>query len=350
MIDVVEGGLRFRHPLIRSAVRQSARSRHRHSRHTRHWPTSSRSRAPALASRDASPSGPTRRSRGALERPRGCGAPPRRGDGGRRRRSSGRPISRPIQQRKGERLVRAAELAYELGDVESSAASSSRAEALELDSLEAARTRWLQQMISGDVWSRAGAAKTFVTIAKQMPRAGDADMALRSLVPIAHRCWWTPSRTRTRAVPRRHGREHRDVPTTTREFWRSWPSLIRRRRGRSSGAGSRREQAARSDRSRRRDVRRNRRREVGRLRLAAPLPRASGRGLREQGRLGLLTQALVHYAWAAMHTGDWEAAAAAVWRRQAGARYPPTAVRAHGRADRGASSPAPAGTTTRSRS
>ena len=37
------------------------------------------------------------------------------------------------------------------------------------------------------------------------------------------------------------------------------------------------------------------------------LARAVAR-LREQGRLGLLTQALVHYAWAAIYAGDWEAA------------------------------------------
>ena len=37
------------------------------------------------------------------------------------------------------------------------------------------------------------------------------------------------------------------------------------------------------------------------------LARAVAR-LREQGRLGLLTQALVHYAWAATYAGDWEAA------------------------------------------
>src|SRR6202011_963882 len=48
------------------------------------------------------------------------------------------------------------------------------------------------------VWVETGAAKTFVTIAQQMLDGGDADMALRSLVPIAHRCWWTKSQTRTR--------------------------------------------------------------------------------------------------------------------------------------------------------
>ena len=33
--------------------------------------------------------------------------------------------------------------------------------------------------------------------------------------------------------------------------------------------------------------------------------------LRAQVRLGPLTQALVHLAWAAVHTGEWEVAAAA---------------------------------------
>src|SRR5258708_5343538 len=33
--------------------------------------------------------------------------------------------------------------------------------------------------------------------------------------------------------------------------------------------------------------------------------------LREEGRLGLLAQALVHYAWTATHAGDWRAGEAA---------------------------------------
>ncbi len=50
---------------------------------------------------------------------------------------------------------------------------------------------------------------------------------------------------------------------------------------------------------------------AGDFRLGARfLGRAIDR-LREQGRLGLLTQALVHYAWAATHAGDWSAAAGA---------------------------------------
>ena len=69
---------------------------------------------------------------------------------------------------------------------------------MEVGSLELARSAWLQHMISGDVWVQPGAAKTFVAISTQMLSGGDADMALRSLVPIAHRCWWTRPRARTR--------------------------------------------------------------------------------------------------------------------------------------------------------
>src|SRR5271163_3572045 len=104
----------------------------------------------------------------------------------------------PEPVRKGERLVRAAEIAYELGLVETARSLLQQVEAVEVGSLELARSAWLQHMISGDVWVQSGAAKTFVEISRQMLAGGDADMALRSLVPIAHRCWWTRSRTRTR--------------------------------------------------------------------------------------------------------------------------------------------------------
>lgn len=54
------------------------------------------------------------------------------------------------------------------------------------------------QMISGNAWFEPGAAKTFVTIPQQMRDGGDADVALRALVSVAHRCWWTRPRPRTR--------------------------------------------------------------------------------------------------------------------------------------------------------
>jgi DNA-binding CsgD family transcriptional regulator len=211
--------------------------------------------------------------------------------------------------RQGERLVRAAELANDLGLVDVVRRLLLRAETLEVGSLEAARLAWLQQMLSGDVWFDT-ATKTFVAIAQQMLEGGDPDIALRSLVPIAHRCWWTRPQTRTRQYlvdtaegvgvadddPRLLAVIALAHPEATA------PSVLQR---------------------------------VGRMKLhevadpisamyvgiaaekagdfavgARFLARAVER-LREQGRLGILTQALVHYAWAATYAGDWKAAQAA---------------------------------------
>jgi len=210
-------------------------------------------------------------------------------------------------RRKGERLVRAAELVYDLGRVDVVSRLLRDAESLEVGPLEAARTAWLQQMISGDVWFDKGAAKTSVTIAQQLLAGGDSDAALRSLVPIAHRCWWTRSRARTRqyVVDAAEGIGFPDDdPRLLVVIALANPELtapsVRRRVARLSlqemadpvaamYVGIAAEKAG--------DF------EGGSRFLARAVER-----LREQSRLGLLTQALVHYAWAATYAGDWEAA------------------------------------------
>jgi hypothetical protein len=100
--------------------------------------------------------------------------------------------------KKGARLLGAAEIAYELGLVDVIRRLLPQAALLDLGPLEVARLAWLQQMISGTIWYEVGAARTFVTIAEQMRDGGDQDIALRSLIPIAHRSWWTRPQTRTR--------------------------------------------------------------------------------------------------------------------------------------------------------
>src|SRR5207245_4630389 len=102
-------------------------------------------------------------------------------------------------RRKGVRLVAAAETAYERDLVESARRLVDEATSFDLGGRDIARLAWFRQILSGSVWFESGAAKTFVTIAEQLRDGGDADMALRSLVPIAHRCWWTRTKTRTRA-------------------------------------------------------------------------------------------------------------------------------------------------------
>jgi DNA-binding CsgD family transcriptional regulator len=308
LIDVVGTEVHFRHPLVRSAVRQAA------------LPARALAMYGALADVVADPErqlwhramstvgfdeqiadaldehSAAARRRGAvtvaaaaLERAAALTADP---------------------QREGERLVRAAEVAYELGSVDVARRLLEQAAPLEVGSLEAARLAWLQQMISGDVWFEPGAAKTFVTIAQQMRDGGDADMALRSLVPIAHRCWWTRPRPRTRqyvvdtaesiGVPDDDPRLLAVIALAHPEV--TGPSVLRRI------AQIRLPDVADPLAAMHVGIAAEK---AGDFATGARFLARALEGLREQARLGPLTQTLVHYAWVATHTGDWQGAAAA---------------------------------------
>jgi DNA-binding CsgD family transcriptional regulator len=196
LIEIVDAELRFRHPLKRSAVRQAASPAQVLEMHAaladvvadperRLW-----HRAMAAVGCDEELAAALD-AHAAAARRRGAAA------------AAAAALERaatltPDPVRKGERLVRAAEVAYELGLVEIVRRVLRQVEAVEIGPLETARSGWLRLMISGDVWVQRGATKAFVEISRQMHDGGDTEMALRSLVPIAHRCWWTRPRTRTR--------------------------------------------------------------------------------------------------------------------------------------------------------
>jgi len=308
LMDVAGSELRFRHPLIRSALRQEASpaeivaayevlaaSVDDPERRLWHRAMSATGADEEIAAAlDDHATAARRRgavtvAAAALERAAALSADPRR---------------------KGERLVRAAEAAYELGLVDVARRLLHEGEPLELSSLESARLAWLRQMMSGDVWVEGGAAKTFVTIAQRMRDGGDTDLALRSLVPIAHRCWWTRTRTTTRqyvvdaaeemGVPDDDPRLLVVIGLAHPEV--TGPSVLRRIAPMklhevadpldAMYIGVAAEKAGDFP--------------LGERFLAHAVER-----LDEQGTLGTLTQALVHYAWVAVHTGEWETAAAA---------------------------------------
>jgi DNA-binding CsgD family transcriptional regulator len=305
LVEIAEGRLSFHHPLVRSAVRQAAPPAQVVAMYTtlagvvsdperRVWHRAmaavdvDEEIAAALEAQAATAwgRGALSAAAAALERAAALSADP---------------------QLKGDRLLRAAEIAYELGLTEVAGRMVTEAQQLGLGAPEAARLSWLQQMISGDVWREAGATKVFVTIAREIADAGDVDMALRSLVPIAHRCWWTPTRAKTRSylvdaamgigVPD-------DDPRLLAVIALADPEAT----------GSR----VRDQISRKRPHETVDPRAAMYIGVAAEkagdlvtgetfLSRAIV-GLRDHGQLGMLTQALVHHAWVAVHTGDWEAA------------------------------------------
>jgi ATP/maltotriose-dependent transcriptional regulator MalT len=125
-------------------------------------------------------------------------------------------------------------------------------------------------------------------------------------VPIAHRCWWTRSRARTRQyvvdTAERIGFAPDDprllVVIALADPESTAPSVLRRAAHvqhdiadpvAAMYLGIAVEKAGDAA--------------AGSLLLARAVDR-----LREQSTLGMLTQALVHYAWAATYAGDWQAA------------------------------------------
>ena len=308
LVEVIDGEVGFRHPLIRSAVRQAAGHRQRQATYAalatvvddperRLWHRAMAAEGPdeeiATAldehARAARRRGAVTVAGAALERAAALTADP---------------------HRKSSRVVAAAEVAYELGLADAVRRVLQQAERLDLDPLDAARLAWLQQMVTGNVWSEAGAARTLVTIAEQMRGGGDPDMALRSLVPIAHRCWWTRTRTRTRqylvdtatsmGLPDDDPRVLAVIaladPEMTGASVRERVAHLRLHEVADPVAAMNVGIAAEK---------------AGDFSAGARFLAHAVDGLREQVRLGPLTQALVHLAWAAMHNGDWGVAAAA---------------------------------------
>ena len=308
LVAVSDTDVRFRHPLIRSAVRQAAKPAQLHAMYG------------ALAEVVADPErGLWHRAMAAVGPDAALAQALDEHAASARRRGAVTVAAAALERAaaltadplsKGERLVRAAEIAYDLGLVDVARRLLTESEPLDVGPLEKARLAWLAQMITGDVWSEPRAAKTFVTIAEQMRDGGDGDLALRSLVPVAHRSWWTRTRPRTRqylvdtaesmGVPDDDPRLLAVIalanPEVTGEAVRRRLSGIRRRDATEPVDAVYLGIAAEKS---------------GDFAAGVAFLARGVERLREQGRLGLLTQALVHYGWAATQTADWEVAAAA---------------------------------------
>jgi DNA-binding CsgD family transcriptional regulator len=308
LVEIMDDGVRFGHPLIRSAIRQAASARQvaemyralaevvaDPERQLWHRAMAAGEADEVIASalerhaRVAAAHGAMTVAGAALERAAALTADSRT---------------------KGARLVAAAEIAYELGLVESARRLVDDATYFDLGGRDLARLAWFRQILSGSVWFESGAARTFVTIAEQLRDGGDADMALRSLVPVAHRCWWTRTKTRTReylveaAMAMGMGDDDPRVlavvglahPEETGSTILKRVSHMRPHEMTDPIAAMYVGIAAEK---------------AGDFLTGTRFLASAVDGLRDQVRLVPLTQALVHYAWAATHVGEWPAAAAA---------------------------------------
>jgi ATP/maltotriose-dependent transcriptional regulator MalT len=208
---------------------------------------------------------------------------------------------------KGRRLVRAAALAYQLGSEDLLRQFLVQIEPAGLGALDQAHSEWLRQISDGTVWSRSGAVRKCVAIADRISEAGDNDLALSSLIPVALRCWWTRPTAETRqylVTSARRMRFAENDPRTLAVTALAHPEAEAGtvlRNARALGPDEIEDPAHTMEVGLAAGA-------VGEWGLAAEFLAPAVDSLRQQGRLGVLTQALLYQAWAGTCTGDWRLA------------------------------------------
>jgi DNA-binding CsgD family transcriptional regulator len=309
LIKIGEGTLSFRHPLVRSAIYEAASFSERRRAHV--------ALAEALADepdrrvwhRAAGSVGPDRELATELEeaasraRERGATAVALAAL------ERAAKLSQDPTLRAG-RLLRAGEMAFELAGPELGIRFLREAEPLELSAMERARLSLLRELFEDEgLWAGTTRVATFIETVDRVRAAGEAELALNFLLAVAQRCWWVNLEQGTRdlvvaAAERIPG--PRSAENTALTAILAFADPIER------GADvidriSRLEPDAGLDSAAIRLIGAAAT-AVGAFDLSPGFLASSVDGLRTQGRLGLLAQALVSQAWAAVFLGNWAVA------------------------------------------
>jgi DNA-binding CsgD family transcriptional regulator/Tfp pilus assembly protein PilF len=308
LVEVDEKTLRFRHPLVRSAIHQATdvtawRAAHgalaqvltgQPDRRAWHRAAASVGVDDAVASElEAAADRAQRRGAitvavAALERAASLSGDPRR---------------------RSRRLLRAAELAVDLGRRDLVRRLLQEDAYLELGLAEQARLLWVQEMTDPQRPPATGWAALIDGADRALGEA-DVQLALDLLWIAAQRCWWTEPGERARtAIVAAAGRVpvDDDDPRLLAILAYASPieqasTVISQLTHWASRAGG----DATTNR-----LLGNAAIVVGHLELATGFMAAAITDLRAQGRLGHLARVLVLYAWVSVHLGDWKVAMSA---------------------------------------
>jgi DNA-binding CsgD family transcriptional regulator len=93
--------------------------------------------------------------------------------------------------RRVDRLLRAAELGFQIGRQDLVIRLVNEAEALELQPLDRARMRWLQGVFDGQQAGGADRFDAIIVTANALTAEGEVDLALNILWSAAIQCWWS---------------------------------------------------------------------------------------------------------------------------------------------------------------
>jgi DNA-binding CsgD family transcriptional regulator len=306
LLEHRDGRLRFRHPLMRSAIYQAATSAQRRAAHTaiaqvtgeepyrRAWHLAAATVGPddvVAAELDAAAMDARRRGATAL---------------------AARSLQRAaalssVRQDAIPRMLAAAELSLELGDLDAVANLVAAAEQLDLDLRSRARIRFIRETFAQDGSQDETPIRALVTDAKLVRSDGDADLALKLLLAAATRCWWAlpaeaPVREEVVAEALRGSTEEDDarvlaVLAATSAVHHAGLIIERLERAcaipdRDPEASHLLGQAAHM---------------VGHSELAVRQLSRVEAEWRAQGRLAPLAQALIMRAWSSIQLGNWPA-------------------------------------------
>ena len=201
--------------------------------------------------------------------------------------------------RRGSRLLRAADLGFEFGRPGLGPQFLHAAEPLDLPAEQRTWLSWLRETYGDASWSGAAKVGPLAQIADRMRSGGHTDLAVQCLVAAALRCWWGNPDQETRAAVTAAAerlRLPRDAPARLAILAYADPvahgAFVIDRVSRmtpllADPAGAYLAGSAAAA--------------VWAFDLSLGFLDAAVNGLRAQGRLGLLAQALVSQAWAAVH-------------------------------------------------
>ena len=189
LVTLEDDGIRFRHPLIRSAIYQQAPVLDRQAAHAALARIYVDDRDRSVWHRAASLNAPD--DEVGVELEDAAARALRRGAAA----VAAAALARAAQltadvQRRGHLLIRAGEIEFERGHSDLSTRLLREAQLLELDRHESTKLSFLLETVEQSAWSGATAAPAFVEIAEQLSDGGDAAGALEALLLVSLRCWW----------------------------------------------------------------------------------------------------------------------------------------------------------------
>ena len=292
-------GVRFRHPLVRGAIEQSAPPSIRRATHSalaeayvddfdrRAW-----HRAASLTGPDSEVASALE---GAARRALARGAPA----------MAATALERAAELTaessfRAELLLRAAGMEFELGRPDLAMRLLDQARPLELDDKQTAQLALLVEAADEDSWSGPERVAAIAAVASEHAKNVDSELAIRSLLPVARSCWWGNATQETRDLVVRTA-ESLSLPddhpaliavvATTDPMQRGMRAIERVEsmppNGGTDAASAHLLGTAATA--------------VLAFDLSWGLLADAVDGLRAQGRLGSLAQALVSQAWAATH-------------------------------------------------